>query len=76
MHTHYRLPNGDIISKARVDNAKALIALLDNGYEIVDLTDEELFSKGDKLDAVIRFREKHNCTLVEANAAIKHLRGE
>ena len=76
MNPHYKLPNGELISKERIDKARELLAKLDNGYSLVELTDEELFSNGDKFDAVVRFRNKHNCTLVEANAAIKHLRGE
>ena len=74
-HPHYRLANGDMISKSRIDRARELLAQLENGYELVNLTDEELFSKGDKLDAVIRFREKHDCSLMEAKASIEHLRG-
>ena len=76
MNPHYKLPNGDMISKASVDKAKALLARLNDGYELIELTDEELFSKGDRFDAVVRFRNKYDCTLTEANAAIKHLRGE
>ena len=76
MNKHYKLTSGELISKEKVDKARELIAKLDEGYELIDLTDEELFSKGDKFDAVIRFRDKYECTLVEANAAVKHLRGE
>lgn len=75
-HPHYKLPNGDMISKAQVDKARTLLARLENGYELVELTDEELFSNGDEFEAVYRFYKKHNCSIIEAREAIKHLRGE
>lgn len=76
MHTHYKLANGDLISKSRVDDAIALLNRLRDGFVVVELTDEELFSKGNKFDAIKRFREKHDVGLFEAKSAIEHLRGE
>lgn len=73
-HPYYQLPNGDLISKAKVDNARALLAQLENGYTETNLTDEELFSKGDKFEATHRFWKKHDCSVMEAKIAIEHLR--
>ena len=75
MHPHYRLANGDLISKKEVDKARAILARLENGAELVDLSDEELFSNGDEFEAVYRFWKKYDCTVMEARTAIKHLRG-
>lgn len=75
-HPHYKLANGELISKRKVDDALKLINQFAQGCTLVDLSDEELFSKGDKFDAITRFYKKHNTTLVEAKAAIEYLRGE
>jgi ribosomal protein L7/L12 len=76
MNTYCKLANGDLVSKERVDNAIQLIARLTDGFTVVELSDEELFQKGNKFDAIKRFHEKHKVGLVEAKAAIEHLRGE
>ena len=74
-YPYYKLTNGDLISKERVDMARELLARLDNGYTLVNLSEEELFSKGDKVEAIRRFKEKHDCSLMEAKTAIEYLRG-
>lgn len=76
MNTHYKLANGDIISKCRVDDAIELLNRLRDGFTVVELTDEELFCKGNKFDAIKRFHEKYNVGLMEAKCAIEFLRGE
>lgn len=76
-HPHYKLPSGKMISKKRVDEAmKLLQEITANGSELVYLTDEELFSCGDKMEAVMRFYKKHDTTALEAKDAIEFLRGE
>ena len=75
-YPYYKLDNGELISKERVDNAIELLNRIKDANGIVNLTEEELFSKGDKIQAVRVFREKHGCTLMEAKVAIEHLRGE
>ena len=75
-HPYYQLANGNLISKKRVDSAFELIASLRGGCSLVELSDSELFSKGDKTEAVMAFYKKHDCSIVEAKAAIEHLRGE
>ena len=75
-HLHYKLPNGNMISKEKVDGARKLLAQLEGGYDLVSLTDSELFSNGDEFEAVYRFWKKYDCSLIEARAAIKFLRGE
>ena len=76
MYLYYKLESGELISKERVDNAIELLSRLRNMSSFVDLTEEELFSKGDKIQAIRVFHDKHGCTLAEAKAAIEHLRGE
>ena len=75
-HPHYKLSNGNLVSKRKVDEALALINQLAQGCTLVELSDEELFSKGDKFDAIMRFYKKHDTTMLEAKASIEHLRGE
>jgi hypothetical protein len=75
-HPHYMLANGELVSKRKVDDALALLGKIAQGGAWVELSDEELFSKGDKFDAIVRFYKKHDTTLVEAKAAIEHMRGE
>ena len=75
-HPHYMFPDGEMVSKRTVDAALRLINKMSQGCVVVELNDEDLFSKGDKLDAIWRYRDKHNVGIVEAKAAIEHLRGE
>ena len=74
MNTHYKFANGDLISKSRVDDAIELLNRLRDGFTVVELTDMELFTKGNLLNAVKRFSEKHDVTLIEAKYAIDFLR--
>ena len=76
MHLYCKLSNGNIVPKHKVDDAMELIASLKNGFAVVELSDEELFSNGNKIDAIRCFMNKHNTGLAEAKAAIEHLRGE
>jgi len=76
LYPYYKLASGELISKEQVDRAIELLSRLRTMSSFVDLTEEELFSQGDKIQAVRVFREKHGCTLVEAKASIEHLRGE
>lgn len=75
-HMHYQFSDGTLVSKRTVDAALQLINKMAQGCQPVELTDEELFSKGDKFEAIKRFYDKHNTTILEAKAAIEHLRGE
>jgi hypothetical protein len=70
------LYNGELISKARVDRAKELLARLDDAYRLENLTDEELFVKGDKIEATLYYKEKYGCSLWEAKTAIENIRNE
>ena len=70
------LSNGELVPKRKVEEAIELIAKMKDGMEVVELTDEELFAYGNKVDAVMRFREKHDTTVTEAHYAIEFLRGE
>ena len=74
---HYKLPSGECISKRSVDNALALLnKVTASGCQLVSLTDSELFSYGDKLTAIQRFREKYDAGILEAKQTIEYLRGE
>ena len=75
-HLYCRLGNGELVPKRRVEAAIELIAKLQNGFEVVQLTDEELFAKGESVDAVLRFHEKHDTSVREAKYAIDFLRGK
>lgn len=75
-HPHYKLANGNLVSKHHVDEALKLITQLAQGCTLVELSDAELFSNGDKFDAIMRFYKKHDTTMLEAKAAIEYLRGE
>lgn len=75
-HPHYMFPDGEMVSKRTVDAALQLINKMAQGCVVVELDDEDLFSKGDKFEAIQRFYRKHNTTPLEAKAAIEHLRGE
>lgn len=76
MNIYCQLANGILIPKRRVEDAINLFNSLQDGFTIVELTDEELFAKGNKFDAIKRFHNKHKVGLAEAKAAIEHLRGE
>ena len=76
LHPYYQLANGEFVSKKKVDDAIQLLIHVVQGLNPVYLTDEELFTKGNKIEAVSRYREKHNTSLAEAKQAIEHLRGE
>lgn len=73
-YPHCQLTNGDLISKRKVDEAFEIIERLNNGFTLVELPEEELFSKGDEFEAVHAYWNKHNCTVLEAREAIKNLR--
>jgi hypothetical protein len=75
-HPHYMFPDGEMVSKRTVDAALRIVNKMAQGCVVVELDDEDLFSKGDKVDAIWRFRQKHNASIAEAKAAIEHLRGE
>ena len=69
-----RLPNGNLVSKREIDKAIELVSILKDGFTVFD--DEELFIKGNKVDAIHRYHQKHNTTLLEAKEAIELLRNE
>ena len=75
-HTYCQLANGTFVSKARVDRARELLDSLMDGFTVTELTDDELFTKGDKVEAIMRYRKKYNCGIAEAKATIERLRGE
>ena len=75
-HTYYRLSDGEMISKERVDAAIDLLNRLKGAVSITQLTDIDLFTKGDKVEAIRRFYLKYDTPLVEAKAAIDFLRDE
>jgi hypothetical protein len=77
-HPYYQLANGNMISKKRVDDAREIIAQLNDGYKLIVLNDSQLFSStnADEFEAVYRFYKKYDCSVMEARAAIKFLRGE
>lgn len=69
-----RLPNGKLVSKRSVDNAIELMSELKDGFTVFEICDEELFLKGNVVEAVQRYRNKHNVSLKEAKEAIDILR--
>ena len=71
-----RLSNGKLVSKRRVDRAIELLARLSDGFEVFEISDSELFVKGDVVDATQRYHEKNNVSLIEAKKAIELLRNE
>lgn len=73
---YYKLNNGELVPKSRIDAAFALIERLKEGCSIVNLSDIDVFTKGDKCDAVFRFRDKYGTSIVEAKEAIEFLREE
>ena len=76
MNLYYKTNNGDLIAKQAVDSAIRTLEKLKDGFEIVNISDEEVFAKGNKLAAIRRFREKYDTGLLEAKCAIEFLRGE
>ena len=75
-YPYYELTSGELISKDRIDSAIELPSKLRDLSACVMLTEDELFSKGDKIQAIRVFRMKHDCSVMEAKTAIEHLRGE
>lgn len=75
-HPYYRLSNGNLVSKQRVDAARQLLDSLMDGFTVTELDDYELFAKGDKFEAIKRWYDKYGCSLREAKASIEKLRGE
>ena len=73
---YYKLSNGELVPKSKVDTASALIERLKEGCSIVNLSDIDVFTKGDKCDAVFRFRDKYGTSILEAKEAIEFLREE
>lgn len=73
---YYELSNGELVPKHKVDAAFELIERLREGCSIIGLSDINVFTKGDKLDAIIRFRNKYNIPINEAKEAIEFLREE
>ena len=76
MNLYYKLNNGNVVPKSKVDDAIDLIGQLKGGYSVVEMSDIDLFTKGDLIDAIRRFRDKYDTLLVEAKAAIDFLREE
>ena len=52
---YYELSNGELVPKHKVDAAFELIERLKEGCSIVGLSDIDVFTKGDKLDAILRY---------------------
>ena len=73
---YYELSNGELMPKHEVDAAFELIERLKEGCSIVNLSDIDVFTKGDKFDAILRFRDKYDTPIVEAKEAIEFLREE
>ena len=73
---YYELSNGELVPKRKVDAAFELIERLKKGCSIVGLSDIDVFTKGDKFDAILRFRDKYDTPIVEAKEAIEFLREE
>lgn len=73
---YYKLSNGELVPKHKVDAAFELIERLKEGCSIVNLSDIDVFTKGDKFDAILRFRDKYDTSIVEAKEAIEFLREE
>lgn len=72
-HTYYRLSDGEIISKERIDAAIDLLNRLKGAISVVQLIDIDLFTKGDKVEAIRRFHLKHDIPLVEAKALLQYV---
>ena len=73
---YYKLSNGELVPKHKVDAAFELIERLKEGCSIVNLSDIDVFTKGDKFDAILRFRDKYDTPIAEAKEAIEFLREE
>lgn len=76
MNLYYKTANGEFVPKKKVDDALELIGQLAGGCSIVQLSDSEVISFGNKIDAISLFRQKYDCSLLEAKAAIEFLRAE
>lgn len=77
MNLYYQLTDGTMIPKWKVDNALNTLQKIVGGGHIVNLTDDEVILKGDKIDAIQAYRRKYDCdSLVEAKQTIEFLRGE
>lgn len=77
MNHAYYIVDGEYISCEKVENAMSIIRkVLNPDTRFAYISDEELFSKGDKLDAIKVFTKKHHCGLLESKTAIEFLRGE
>ena len=77
MNHAYYIVDGEYISREKVEKAASIIRkVLESGSGLTYISDEELFLKGDKLDAIKAFMKKHHCGLLESRAAIEFLRGE
>lgn len=73
---YYKLNNGKLVPKSRIDAAFALIERLKEGCSIVNLSDIDVFTKGDKFDTILRFRDKYDTPIDEAKESIEFLREE
>lgn len=68
----YKFADGSYVSKGRMDRALALVARLAEGFEIVE--GAEHLSELSEIDAIICYKEKHDCSLMEARDAVRFLR--
>lgn len=68
----YKFADGSYVSKRRMDSALALVARLAEDFEIVEGT--EYFSEVSEIDAILLYKEKHDCSLTEARDAVRFLR--
>lgn len=76
MHKYYTFTDGEVISADRINMALSLVAKLKDGFTIVELSDSEVYAMASKVEAIKLFHERHGIGLIEAKAAIEHLRGE
>jgi hypothetical protein len=75
--TQYYKVGSTFVSKQKVDDALNLVKrVISDGCELVSLNDDEVIQHGNKLDAIIAYRRKHDCGIVEAKQAIEYLREE
>ena len=72
-HTYYRLSDGEIISKERIDAAIDLLNRLKEVVSVAQLTDIDLFTKGDKIEAIRHYHPKHDIPYVEATALLQYV---
>lgn len=76
VHAYCKLANGELVPESKVDAALELVVKLRGGYDVMELSDDEIILKGTKFDAIKSFAHKHNVSLIEAKEAIEYLRGE